>query len=75
MYWKKYDAEVVRYFLSSVHYRSYIDYSESSLKEARSALERFYQALNGVNELYKRELKRAFEKNLMFDLLKKLERC
>lgn len=45
---EKYDAEVVRYFLSSVHYRSYIDYSESSLKEARSALERFYQALNGV---------------------------
>ncbi|MCV6612913.1 MAG: cysteine--tRNA ligase, partial [Amphritea sp.] len=45
---EKYDAEVVRYFLSSVHYRSYIDYSESSLKEARSALERFYQALNEV---------------------------
>jgi cysteinyl-tRNA synthetase len=45
---EKYDAEVVRYFLSSVHYRSYIDYSEDSLKEARSALERFYQALRGV---------------------------
>ncbi|MGB0468773.1 MAG: cysteine--tRNA ligase [Pontibacterium sp.] len=44
----KYNAEVVRYFLSSVHYRSYIDYSEDSLKEARSALERFYQALRGV---------------------------
>ena len=48
---EKYDAEVVRYFLSSVHYRSYIDYSESSLKEARSALERFYQALNGVEAI------------------------
>ena len=46
---EKYNAEVVRYFLSSVHYRSYIDYSESSLKEARSALERFYQALRGVD--------------------------
>jgi len=45
---EKYNAEVVRYFLSSVHYRSYIDYSEDSLKEARSALERFYQALRGV---------------------------
>lgn len=44
----QYNAEVVRYFLSSVHYRSYIDYSEDSLKEARSALERFYQALKGV---------------------------
>ncbi|WP_020681380.1 cysteine--tRNA ligase [Marinobacterium rhizophilum] len=45
---EKYDAEVVRYFLASVHYRSYIDYSEDSLKEARSALERFYQALASV---------------------------
>ncbi|MEH6578619.1 MAG: cysteine--tRNA ligase [Amphritea sp.] len=46
---EKYNPEVVRYFLSSVHYRSYIDYSENSLKEARSALERFYQALRGVD--------------------------
>jgi len=45
---QKYNAEVVRYFLSSVHYRSYIDYSEQSLKEARVALERFYQALSEV---------------------------
>jgi len=45
---KTYDAEVVRFFLSSVHYRSYIDYSEDSLKDARSGLERFYQALRSV---------------------------
>lgn len=46
----KYDPEVVRFFLARVHYRSYIDYSEDSLKEARVMLERFYQALNGVSE-------------------------
>ena len=46
---EKYNSEVVRYFLTSAHYRSYIDYSEDSLKEARSALERFYQALQGIN--------------------------
>jgi len=45
---EKYNAEVVRLFLASVHYRSYIDYSESSLKEAQTKLERFYQALRGV---------------------------
>lgn len=45
---KHYNPEVVRYFLSSVHYRSYIDYSEDALKEAQSALERFYQALASV---------------------------
>lgn len=43
-----YNPEVVRFFLSRVHYRTYIDYSEDSLKEARTMLERFYQALRGV---------------------------
>ena len=43
-----YDAEVVRFFLARVHYRTYIDYSEDSLKEARVMLERFYQSLRGV---------------------------
>lgn len=45
---KHYNSEVIRYFLSSVHYRSYIDYSEDGLREAHSALERFYQALKAV---------------------------
>ncbi len=41
----KYDAEVVRYLLISSHYRSEIDYSQESLQEARSGLDRFYNAL------------------------------
>ncbi|MDF2180872.1 cysteine--tRNA ligase [Neptuniibacter sp. CAU 1671] len=45
---KEYDPEVVRFFLARVHYRTYIDYSEDSLREARTMLERFYQALEGV---------------------------
>ena len=45
---KVHNPEVVRYFLTSAHYRSNIDYSNSSLTEARSALERFYQALQGI---------------------------
>ncbi|MGB0664766.1 MAG: cysteine--tRNA ligase [Pontibacterium sp.] len=57
---KTYDPEVVRYFISSVHYRSYIDYSEDSLKEARSGLERFYQALRGV-ELDNTEFENTYE--------------
>ena len=48
---KKYNPEVVRLFLASVHYRSYIDYSEASLKEAQIKLERFYQALRGINPI------------------------
>ncbi|MFC0712063.1 cysteine--tRNA ligase [Azorhizophilus paspali] len=42
---EKYHPEVVRYLLVSSHYRSPINYSEDSLREARAALERFYNAL------------------------------
>lgn len=41
---EKYHPEVVRYLLVSSHYRSPINYSEESLKEAKGALERFYTA-------------------------------
>ncbi|WP_172929362.1 cysteine--tRNA ligase [Pseudomonas sp. MS19] len=47
---QKYHPEVVRYFLVSSQYRSPINYSEDSLKEAKGALERFYHALKGLPE-------------------------
>lgn len=47
---KYYDAETVRYFLMSGHYRSQLNYSEENLKQARTALERFYTALRGTDE-------------------------
>ena len=48
---EKYPAEVVRYLLVSSHYRSPINYSEGSLKEAKGALERFYLALKGLQRI------------------------
>ena len=45
----KYPAEVVRFLLLSSQYRSAINYSEDSLKEAQTKLERFYNALLSVN--------------------------
>ena len=45
---EKYHPEVVRYLLVSSHYRSPINYSEDSLKEAKGALERFYNGLKGL---------------------------
>ncbi len=44
-----YDPEVVRYFLIMGHYRSQIDYSEGSLKEARAIFDSFYHALRGLD--------------------------
>ncbi|HSB97306.1 MAG TPA: cysteine--tRNA ligase, partial [Spongiibacteraceae bacterium] len=47
----KYDAEVVRYLLISSHYRSEIDYSQESLREAKSGLDRFYRALTNYADV------------------------
>ncbi|EGR2413572.1 cysteine--tRNA ligase [Vibrio cholerae] len=44
-----YDAETVRYFLMSGHYRSQLNYSEENLNQARASLERLYNALRGLD--------------------------
>jgi cysteinyl-tRNA synthetase len=44
----KYDAETVRFFLTTGHYRSQLNYSTDNLNQARSSLERIYTALRDV---------------------------
>nr|WP_113867838.1 cysteine--tRNA ligase [Brenneria salicis]NMN90961.1 cysteinyl-tRNA synthetase [Brenneria salicis ATCC 15712 = DSM 30166]RBP60507.1 cysteinyl-tRNA synthetase [Brenneria salicis ATCC 15712 = DSM 30166]RLM30161.1 cysteine--tRNA ligase [Brenneria salicis ATCC 15712 = DSM 30166] len=56
-----YDAETVRYFLMSGHYRSQLNYSEENLKQARSALERLYTALRGTDSSVEAQGDDAFE--------------
>ena len=46
---EKYHPETVRFFLLSSQYRSSINYSEDSLKEAQVKLDRFYNALAQVD--------------------------
>jgi cysteinyl-tRNA synthetase len=45
---KKYDAEVVRFFILRAHYRSPLNYSDAHLDDAKGALTRLYTALSGV---------------------------
>jgi len=45
---KKYDAEVVRFFILRAHYRSPLNYSDVHLDDARQALSRLYTALKAV---------------------------
>jgi len=45
---KKYDPEVVRFFILRAHYRSPLNYSDAHLDDARQALTRFYTALKDV---------------------------
>jgi cysteinyl-tRNA synthetase len=45
---KKYDAEVVRFFILRAHYRSPLNYSDQHLDDAKGALTRLYTALKGA---------------------------
>ncbi|MDR2875522.1 MAG: cysteine--tRNA ligase [Methylobacillus sp.] len=44
---KKYDAEVLRFFILRAHYRSPLNYSDTHLDDAKQALTRLYTALRG----------------------------
>ncbi len=46
---KRYDAEVVRFFILRAHYRSPLNYSDAHLDDARQALTRLYTALKGCD--------------------------
>ncbi|MBD3584169.1 cysteine--tRNA ligase [Salinimonas sp. HHU 13199] len=46
---QQYDAETLRFFLMSAHYRSQLSYTQDNIIQSRAALERLYTALRGVN--------------------------
>ncbi len=45
---EKYESETLRYFFLTAHYRSQLDYSIENLDLAKSALDRLYTSLRGV---------------------------
>lgn len=45
---KEWPGEVIRYFLTTSHYRSQLNYSTDALVNANDALKRLYQTLKGV---------------------------
>jgi len=51
----RYDAEVLRFFLLSAHYRSPIDFCDQNLADAEAGLTRIYEALISVDEALGRE--------------------
>ena len=58
-----YHAEVIRYFLSSGHYRSEVNYSRENLEQAKSALIKLYTALRGVEITNLNSTKYSDDKN------------
>ena len=52
---KQYDAEAIRFFFLSKHYRSPIDFTRELIEEAKRALANFYAALKSVDFLANRD--------------------
>ena len=46
---KRYDGETLRFFMLRSHYRSPVNFSDSNLDDARSALRRLYTSLEGLD--------------------------
>ena len=86
----EYDAETVRFFLTSSHYRSQLNYSQENLTQARSSLERLYTALRGVtlievslaDNIYAQRFEKAMDDDfncpeampVLFELAKEINR-
>ena len=48
---KEYDADVIRFLMLSVHYRTQINFSEELLDSAKSSVERLYNAIDNLENL------------------------
>jgi len=48
---KQYDAEVVRFFMLSAHYRNPINFSDVLMEQSKSAVERVYTCIDNLNFL------------------------
>lgn len=53
---EKFHPEVIRYFIVSSHYRSPVNFSDLALKEAKTALTRFYHAFKAYQQQFNEEL-------------------
>ena len=87
---ENYRAEEIRYFIVSSHYRSQLNYSEEQLDHARSALQRFYTALQDTETVevpadseYQQRFEQALNDDfntasaiaVMFDLARDINRA
>jgi cysteinyl-tRNA synthetase len=87
---ENYRAEEIRYFIISSHYRSQLNYSEEQLDHARSALLRFYTALQDTETVevpadseYQQRFEQALNDDfntasaiaVMFDLARDINRA
>lgn len=68
---KKYEPDVVRFFMLNMHYRSPVDFNESGLEEAKNAFERIRDTIENVKGAIKNseDIKTEKEKHVS-DIIK-----
>ena len=66
---KKYDSEVIRFFMLSAHYRNPINFADTLMEQAKSAVERVYTCIENLEFL----LKSAPQKEAEPELSEKLD--
>ncbi|MDD5772307.1 MAG: cysteine--tRNA ligase [bacterium] len=71
---KKYDGEVVRFFLLSTHYRSPIDYSDKELDSAGNSVKRIYNTLANIDDLLNRGLQKEKRDDTDEEFLSKIKK-
>lgn len=60
---KDYDGEVIRYFMLSAHYRNPINFADTLMEQAKSAVERVYTCLDTLTFLLENSEDREFTDN------------
>ncbi len=56
---KKYDAEIVRFFMLSAHYRNPVNFSDVLMEQSKSAVERVYTCIDNLHFLLDNSEERA----------------
>ncbi len=70
----KFDAEVIRFFLLSTHYRSPIEFSDEQLREAEASIDRYYTTVIRIGDFLSQDNtknKSGSDEKMLEDLLGK----
>lgn len=68
---KKYDGEVIRFFMLSAHYRNPINFSDTLMEQAKSAVERVYECIDNLEFI----LESAEDKAADTEVKAKVDEC
>ncbi|MBQ3427613.1 MAG: cysteine--tRNA ligase [Clostridia bacterium] len=68
---KEYDGEIIRFFMLSAHYRSPINFADTLMEQAKSAVERVYTCIENLEFLSENAAETGFDT----ELKAKLDEC